>query len=248
MTKEGRKFIQETRVYLLTRGVNEEEIDSFLMEAEDHLKEGEREGKTVKQIFGQSPKRYANELIDSMDISTNENRIIIARLMTGIFGIFIISQFIDGNTSFSLIEIIGYPVSLILWVVALIGGLRIAAFKSGVKSFFILYGLVMIPMLSTAGVALLHLQYGKDVLFLSEPVTFVTGGIIVLSLIANFTALIGILSSVVILVVIFGAQLLVRLLPFEGFAWEIGAYGVSMVGLIALMIFREKLPKTFSRG
>ncbi|MGA9287803.1 MAG: hypothetical protein WBV93_05580, partial [Anaerobacillus sp.] len=172
MTKEGEKFIQETRVYLLTRGVNEEEIDHFLMEAEDHITEGEKEGKTVKQIFGQSPKAYANELIDSMDISTKENINLIARLMAGIFGIFIVSQLIDGNTSFSLIEIIGYPVSLVLWVVALIGGLRIASFKSGVKSFLIIYGTVIIPMLSTVGVALLHIKYGSDILFLSEPVAF----------------------------------------------------------------------------
>ncbi|MGB8000654.1 MAG: hypothetical protein WCF60_11280 [Anaerobacillus sp.] len=248
MTKEGEKFIQETRVYLLTRGVNEEEIDSFLMEAEDHITEGEKEGKTVKQIFGQSPKAYANELIDSMDISTKENINLIARLMAGIFGIFIVSQLIDGNNSFSLIEIIGYPVSLVLWVVALIGGLRITSFRSGVKSFLIIYGIVILPMFSTAGVALLHIKYGNDILFLSEPIAFMIGGVIVLALITNFTSLIGVLSSILFLIVIFGAQLLVRLLQLEGFAWEMGAYGVSMVGLLVLMTFRERLPKRFSRG
>ncbi len=248
MTKEGEKFIQEMRVYLLTRGVNEEEIDSFLMEAEDHLIEGEKEGKTVKQIFGQSPKVYAKELFDSMDISTKENRKLITRLMAGIFGTFLVSQLIDGNTSFSIFEIIGYPVSLVLWVVAIIVGLRITSFRSGVKSFFIIYGFVMVPMLSTAGVALLHLKYGIDILFLSEPVAFIVGGVIVLALIANFTSLIGVLSSSLLLVAIFGAQLLVRLLQLEGFAWEMGAYVVSMGGIIVLMAFREKLPRVFSRG
>ncbi|MGA9289798.1 MAG: hypothetical protein WBV93_15805, partial [Anaerobacillus sp.] len=77
---------------------------------------------------------------------------------------------------------------------------------------------------------------------------FMIGGVIVLALITNFTSLIGVLSSILFLIVIFGAQLLVRLLQLEGFAWEMGAYGVSMVGLLVLMTFRERLPKRFSRG
>ncbi|QHA91338.1 DUF1129 family protein [Bacillus sp. N1-1] len=248
MTKESEKFIQEMRVYLITKGVGEEEIDSFLMEAEDHLMEGEKEGKTAIDIFGQSPKAYAKELIASMDQSPQDNRKLISRLLFGVFGIFLVSQLMDGNTAFSLIELIGYPVSMIVWLVALVGALRVSSFHSGIKSFLIVYGITMIPMLLTIGVTILHLEYGTDLLFLNQPVAFTVGGIIILGLIANFTSLIGILSSLLLMLILFGSQLLVSILQLEGFAWEIGAYAVSVVGLLMMMSFRNKLPKALMKG
>ncbi|WLR59283.1 HAAS domain-containing protein [Guptibacillus hwajinpoensis] len=248
MTKESEKFIQDMRVYLITKGVDEKEIDSFLMEAEDHLVEAEKDGKTANDIFGKSPKAYAKELIDSMDRSPQDNRKLIARLIAGVFGIFLVSQFIDGNTSFSLIEIIGYPISTIAWLVALIGALRMSAFHTGVKSFLIVYGIVMVPMIFTVGVTILHIEFGRDVLFLSQPVALTVGGIIIIGLIANFNSLIGLLSSLVLMLILFGAQLLFSLLHLESFAWEIGAYVISVVGLIVMMSFRKQLPKTIIKG
>ncbi|MBF0707942.1 DUF1129 family protein [Alkalihalobacillus hwajinpoensis] len=248
MTKENEKFIQDMRIYLITKGVGEEEIDSFLMEAEDHLMEGERDGKTAKDIFGKDPKAYAKELIDSMDQSPHDNRKLIARMIAGVFGIFLVSQFIDGNTSFSLIEIIGYPISTIVWLVALIWALRMTSFHTGVKSFLIVYGIVMVPMIFTVGVTILHIEFGRDVLFLSQPVALTVGGIIIIGLIANFNSLIGLLSSLVLMLILFGAQLLFSLLHLESFAWEMCAYVISVVGLIVMMSFRKQLPKTIIKG
>ncbi|MYL64537.1 DUF1129 family protein [Bacillus hwajinpoensis] len=248
MTKENEKFIQEMRVYLITKGVDEEDIDSFLMEAEDHLTEGEKEGKTAADIFGKSPKAYAKELIASMEQSAKDNRKLIARLIAGVFGIFLVSQFIDGNTAFSLIELIGYPASTVIWLIALIGALRLSSFHNGVKSFLIVYGITMIPMLFTVGVTILHMEYGTDILFLSQPVVFTIGGIIILGLIANFTSLIGILSSLVLMAILFGSQLLIRLLQLEGFGWEIGAYAVSVIGLLLMMNFQKQVPKPSMKG
>ncbi|WP_226658779.1 DUF1129 family protein [Guptibacillus hwajinpoensis] len=248
MRKENEKFIQEMRVYLMTKGVDEDEIDSFLMEAEDHLNEGEKEGKTAADIFGKSPKAYAKELIASMGQSHQDNRKFIARLIAGVFGIFLVSQFIDGNNAFSIIELIGYPISTIIWLIALISALRLSSFHSGVRRFLIVYGITMIPMLFTVGVTVLHMEYGTDVLFLSQPVVITVGGIIILGLIANFTSLIGILSSMVLMAILFGSQLLIHLFHLEGFGWEIGAYAVSVVGLLVMMSFQKQVPKTVIKG
>ncbi|WP_273849891.1 DUF1129 family protein [Guptibacillus spartinae] len=245
MMKENEKFIQEMRVYLIAKGVDEGDMNSFLMEAEDHLMEGEKEGKTAADIFGRSPKAYAKELIASMDQSPRENRNLIARIIAGVFGIFLVSQFIEGNTAFSLIEIIGYPVSSIIWLIALVGAMRLSSFHNGVKSFLIVYALTMIPMLFTVGVTLLHMRYGTDVLFLSQPVVFIVGGVIILGLIANFTSLIGILTSLVLMVILFGGQLLIRFLQLEGFGWELGAYAVSVIGLLVMISFHKEGPRTF---
>ena len=42
-------------------------MDAFLEDAELHLIEGEKEGKTVSDIFGDSPKEYAEELAKEME-------------------------------------------------------------------------------------------------------------------------------------------------------------------------------------
>ena len=67
ISKEGEKFLIDTKVYLITKGIKEEEdVDAFLEDAELHLIEGEK-GKTVSDIFGDSPKEYAEELAKEME-------------------------------------------------------------------------------------------------------------------------------------------------------------------------------------
>ena len=65
--KEGEKFLIDTKVYLITKGIKEEDVDAFIEDAELHLIEGEKEGKTVSDIFGDSPKEYAEELAKEME-------------------------------------------------------------------------------------------------------------------------------------------------------------------------------------
>ena len=59
VSKEGEKFLVDMKVYLLTKGIKEEDVNNFIEDAELHLIEGEKEGKTVTDIFGDSPREYA---------------------------------------------------------------------------------------------------------------------------------------------------------------------------------------------
>lgn len=45
VSKEGEKFLIDTKVYLITKGIKEEEVDAFLEDAEFHLIEGEKRGR-----------------------------------------------------------------------------------------------------------------------------------------------------------------------------------------------------------
>lgn len=42
VSKEGEKFLIDTKVYLITKGIKEEEVNAFLEDAELHLIEGEK--------------------------------------------------------------------------------------------------------------------------------------------------------------------------------------------------------------
>lgn len=45
ISKEGEKFLIDTKVYLTTKGMKEEDVDAFLEDAELHLIEGEKEAR-----------------------------------------------------------------------------------------------------------------------------------------------------------------------------------------------------------
>lgn len=57
------------RGYLASYGIKESEAESFLEEAKVHLIEGEKNGKTVEDIFGKSPEKYAKELVSVLTVS-----------------------------------------------------------------------------------------------------------------------------------------------------------------------------------
>lgn len=73
LIKESQKFIEETRAYLRVKGIKESDITSFLEDAELHLIEGEKQGKTVVDIFGDSPKEFAKQLAREMEVDKKEN-------------------------------------------------------------------------------------------------------------------------------------------------------------------------------
>lgn len=68
ISKEGDKFLIDTKVYLLTKGIKKEDVNAFLEDAELHLIEGEKQGKTVRDVFGDSPKEFAKQLASEMEV------------------------------------------------------------------------------------------------------------------------------------------------------------------------------------
>ncbi|MCP1124946.1 hypothetical protein NKR74_16800 [Bacillus sp. 3103sda1] len=48
VSKEGKKFLIDMKVYLLTKGIKEDDINNFLEDAELHLIEGEKEERFEK--------------------------------------------------------------------------------------------------------------------------------------------------------------------------------------------------------
>ncbi|MBS7726757.1 hypothetical protein KIN12_02280, partial [Vibrio cholerae] len=62
-----------TGTYLTAKGISEKDIESFLEDAELHLTEGEKRGKNVGDIFGDSPKEYANQLVKEMQVDYKRN-------------------------------------------------------------------------------------------------------------------------------------------------------------------------------
>lgn len=129
MTKEGKEFIENLNLYLITSGKSDKERLEFIQEAEDHLRLGEEEGKTVRDIFGDSPEEYAKSVAVEMTVDKKE---LVQSAGIFIFGIFVWMIFLkieNGIVSFTNIEVIFTPIIYILTLIAIIILNRRLAFK-----------------------------------------------------------------------------------------------------------------------
>ncbi|RDI37228.1 DUF1129 family protein [Falsibacillus pallidus] len=67
LTKENEEYYGDMLVYIrLTLSLSEQQSEEVLMEMLDHLLEGQEEGKSAREIFGEDPKRYADEIIENL--------------------------------------------------------------------------------------------------------------------------------------------------------------------------------------
>ena len=68
LSDKSRKFVDDLRLYLFSSGKNDQEIREIAEELEDHLHEAERNGKSIEQIVGASPKEYMVSISSEMNI------------------------------------------------------------------------------------------------------------------------------------------------------------------------------------
>jgi hypothetical protein len=66
VSKQAEQFLVELRMYLMSKGKNDKEIDEITEELEVHLTEAEAAGKDVSHIIGESPKDYMKSIGESM--------------------------------------------------------------------------------------------------------------------------------------------------------------------------------------
>ncbi|MCJ8010069.1 DUF1129 family protein [Lederbergia wuyishanensis] len=67
LTPENEAYYSDMLVYIrLQMSLSEQQSEEVLMELLDHLLEGQGEGKTAKDIFGEDPKAFADEIIEQL--------------------------------------------------------------------------------------------------------------------------------------------------------------------------------------
>lgn len=185
VSKEGEKFLIDTKVYLITNGIKEEDVDAFLADAELHLIEGEKEGKTVSDIFGDSPKEYAEELAKEMEKDKREYKSILGMII-GIGGYWLLTNilFENPNHKFTLtnVQLIGYPIVLMITIVSIIFAFKMSSFKSKIKEFSIIYVAALLPILLLVLLMFMNKWYGTPVLQLTTIQSYILVGIVLLVL------------------------------------------------------------------
>ncbi|HDX9649870.1 DUF1129 domain-containing protein [Bacillus wiedmannii] len=232
ISKEGEKFLIDTKVYLITKGMKEEDVDAFLEDAELHLIEGEKEGKTVTDIFGDSPKEYAEELAKEMEKDKGGSIKSILGMIIGIGGYWLLTNilFQSPNHEFTLtnVQLIGYPIVLMITIVGIIFAFKMSSFKSKIKEFSILYVASLLPILLLVLLMFLNKWYGTPVLQLTTIQSYILAGVILLVLLigeAYILGWIGILAVIVPLFIMFVFKGLGEKNPYWGMLEPLLLYG-----------------------
>jgi uncharacterized membrane-anchored protein len=67
LTPENEKYYNDMLIYIrLQLTLSEQQSEEVLMEMLDHLLDGQNEGKSARDIFGNDPKGYADEIIENL--------------------------------------------------------------------------------------------------------------------------------------------------------------------------------------
>ncbi|MED1300102.1 NADH dehydrogenase [[Bacillus thuringiensis] serovar konkukian] len=191
LSNEARKFLLDMRLFLTAKSVKESDMESFIEDAELHLIEGEIDGKSVEEIFGSSPKEYANELVKVMERDRQETWKQIGFTVMNIVSFWIIASILivnNGLLQMSLIQCVGYSLSLILVVIGPNFLLRKMTFvTSFTKTWFSMWFLVMIaPMFLMGVVTVLDVIYPTKIFTFTELQSYIlAGGVFIITVAIN---------------------------------------------------------------
>ena len=72
LSKQADQFMIELRMYLMSKGKNDKEIIEVIDELNDHLLQAEAEGKSIKDITGESPRAYMKSIGQEMGFDARQ--------------------------------------------------------------------------------------------------------------------------------------------------------------------------------
>ncbi|WP_199925431.1 DUF1129 family protein [Paenibacillus bouchesdurhonensis] len=66
MTPENEEYFGNLVVYLRSSRIAQDKVEELLLETAQHLMEAQRDGKTAREVFGENPEKYFQELIEHL--------------------------------------------------------------------------------------------------------------------------------------------------------------------------------------
>jgi hypothetical protein len=127
LSKKSEQFLIELRMYLISKGKNDSEINEITEELEVHLLEAEANGKDVSNIIGDSPKQYMKSIGKSMKTDFRQLAVLVPLMLLLLAAYFSFAPAIEGTFLLS---------STIIWIAIFTGGLGL-----------IIYGVLLFKVL-----------------------------------------------------------------------------------------------------
>jgi len=125
LNEENEAYYSKLLMYIRTKlSLSEQQSEEVLMEMLDHLLEGQGEGKSARDIFGDDPKGYADEIIEQLPTEEKRDMVkFVGQISFNLMGWFLVirgftlllfSKFVDVSDTVYII-----PTIIILGLIAL---------------------------------------------------------------------------------------------------------------------------------
>ncbi|ADU29304.1 DUF1129 family protein [Evansella cellulosilytica] len=87
LNKENKKYYEEMLVYIrLSYDKSEQETEEILTEMLDHLLEAQQGGRSAEDVFGNDPKKYADDIIGELPKMITKDRLLLGAMALLYFG------------------------------------------------------------------------------------------------------------------------------------------------------------------
>lgn len=167
LSKQANQFIIELKMYLMSKGKNDHEINSVIDELSDHLLQAEAAGKNIKDIIGDSPRAYMKSIGQEMGFDIREFLILTPMTALLLIAYVCFSPAILGEFSLSEIGVFGVIAGIVLSLI-LYGFLLVRVLPKMFYSrwFYLIIGLAY--LLLTSFFVLVYL-FDKEPFFIATP-------------------------------------------------------------------------------
>lgn len=161
LSRESEEFIANLRMYLMTSGKNDHEINEIAEELRGHLEDAESHGKTLDSVTGGSPQTYLENISNEMKTDYFGLVRLAPMFILLLIAYFITGSAIRGDLSFSLLKLIAYPAIAFLSIGAYIYFFRkmSSANYSTKKELSIFIAIQIITTLSLAAVLFMDIFF-----------------------------------------------------------------------------------------
>lgn len=114
LSKRSVEYLKNLRLYLMSSGKKEQEIEELIGELEDHLLVSEKNGKNIDDIIGLTPKEYMEQLAKEMEFDFAVLFKYVPMIILGGFSYILLGDAINGRVEYSILQLIGYLLTFIL--------------------------------------------------------------------------------------------------------------------------------------
>jgi hypothetical protein len=243
VSKQSEEFLKNLRLYLFSSGKNEEEIEDLIGELEDHLFEAESQGKSVEDIIGRSPKEYMEQIAQEMPFDVLGWMKYLPVIMMGALSYIVLGDALRGELHYSLLELIGYPVILVLFILLISVSFKYVAATSSLFKHWLVFGLLGAFPLSLF-IGLFFLNRSIE----TETITFGTAGHIA-AMIVTISLFIGISIwtktwiSIILPVILFLPEFMINKTNFDEATKLAVSAVVSPVLFAAFFLYLVRIEK-----
>lgn len=177
LSKKSQDFLENLRLYLFSSGKNSDEIEDIVSELEIHLSEAEENGKSIEKIIGKSPKEYMKMVSNEMVIDFRTWFEYICIIVLGSFSFTIFPDLLEGNLSYSVLEIFGHILIGVIFIVSVFSGFKyISTVNQSIKKQgIVLVGTAILPIALFVGLIYLNRAIDTPVIHFSNTGSLIIG-------------------------------------------------------------------------